>query len=78
MVLKFLCLKELSFMSSTALKTARASVSKQTQWPTAYISTIEPSGLMRVKFYSPMTVPAHPEKIQNETITFDGKRYPVL
>lgn len=78
MLIKFFCQKDSSYISGSALLSARFSVSKQTSWPTAYISSIEPSGLMRIKFNQPMIVPAHPEYIQNETIAIDGKRYPVL
>ena len=56
----------------------REKVAQQKSWPNAYIQSIEPTGLMRIKFNQKMKIPDHPEYIQNETLTLEDVVYPIL
>jgi hypothetical protein len=67
-----------NFTFNFTIKEQREKVTKQKQWPGAYISLIEKSGLMHVKFNQKMKIPDHPEYVQNETITIDDEVFPIL
>jgi len=64
--------------SNFTWKQAQEHVTKQQQWPGAYIKSIDSSGLMKIKFIQRMKIPDHPEYIQNETITLNGTVYPIV
>ena len=46
--------------------------------PYIFINKIDPSGLMHVKFRRKMKIPDHPEWIQTQTTSINGKEYPNL
>lgn len=48
------------------------------QSPTAKISRIEPSGLVRIQFSQRMKVPYNAPVIQNETVFFNRSVYPII
>ena len=53
-------------------------ISKQKSWPTAKISAIEPTSLVRVKFKKLMKIPEYPDLIQNDSITLNNTIYPII
>ena len=64
MVVQFACeQKAPAVVYNFTVQEQKAKVAKQKQWPGAYIQTIEPSGLMRVKFNQKMKIPDHPDYI---------------
>ena len=53
-------------------------MTKQKKWPAAYIQSIDPSGLMKIKFNQTMKVPDKPNLLETESIILNDTFYPLL
>ena len=78
MRVEFTCNKTNDFVFNFSYAVLFDKVKRQTYWPQAKISQIEPNGLMHVRFNRLMKIPDNPELIQNDTIFLNETVYPII
>lgn len=78
MRVEFISEEKENYVFNYELKTKTDQVYRQKTWPKAFIQSIEPQGLLHVKFDRLMKIPDEPWLIQNDTITLNETTYPII